>query len=207
MGEHQPASSSTEALPAPNDEHLALAREAARGDVQATRQLLEVVAPRVIGAVRAVMGPGHADVDDACQLALIGFVQALRQFRGECAPSQFAARIGVRIATAARRRAHARGARTDDSARPDEVQIAPDGIASARRRALVRSLLDGLPEEQCESLALRVVLGWTLKEIAAATDVPINTVRSRLRLAKEALRRRIASDPDMAEAMDLPEDP
>jgi len=200
-----PADASSPA--ARQDERLALARIAARGDARATRHLLEMVTPRVLGAIRAVMGPGHPDADDACQLALIGFVQALPQFRGECDPTQFAARIGVRVATATRKRAHTLGARTDLSRKPEEIQVTPDGLAAARRRTLVRSLVDALPEEQGETLALRVVLGWSLKEISAASGAPVNTIRSRLRLAKDALRKRIVSDPDMLDALDLGEDP
>ncbi|HXX68787.1 MAG TPA: sigma-70 family RNA polymerase sigma factor [Polyangiaceae bacterium] len=199
-----PTDASFSATP-PND-RLALARIAAGGDARATRALLELVAPRVIGAIRAMMGPGHPDADDACQLALIGFVQALPQFRGECDPAQFAARIGVRVASATRRRARALGARTDASTEPEEMHVAPAAPASARRRTLIRSLLDALPEEQAETLALRVVLGWSLKEISAASGAPVNTIRSRLRLAKDALRRRIASDPELADALDLRED-
>lgn len=202
---HSPSDASLSA--SPQSDRLALARVAGGGDARATRVLLEIVAPRVIAAVRAVMGPGHPDADDACQLALIGFVQALPQFRGECDPAQFAARIGVRIATTARKRARILGARTDGSTEPEEMQVAPAALASARRRALIRSLLDALPEEQGETLALRVVLGWSLKEISAASGAPVNTIRSRLRLAKNALRRRIASDPELAEALDPREDP
>lgn len=190
----------------PQSDRLALARVAGGGDARATRLLLEIVAPRVITAVRAVMGPGHPDTDDAAQLALIGFVQALPQFRGECDPAHFAARIGVRVATATRKRTRTLGARTDMSMEPEEIQVGPSDLASAGRRALIRALLDALPEEQSETLALRIVLGWSLKEISAASGAPVNTIRSRLRLAKDALRRRIASDPELAEALDLSED-
>ena len=60
----------------------------------------------------------------------------------------------------------------------------------------MRELLAAIPTEQGETLAMRVVLGWSLEEIAAHTRVPVNTVRSRLRLAKEAMRRRIEADAD-----------
>ena len=38
-----------------------------------------------------------------------------------------------------------------------------------------------------------------MQEVADATGAPVNTVRSRLRLAKEALRHRIEKDPAFAE--------
>jgi DNA-directed RNA polymerase specialized sigma24 family protein len=39
------------------------------------------------------------------------------------------------------------------------------------------------------------VLGWSLEEIAQQSGAPINTIRSRIRLAKDALRRRIEASP------------
>jgi RNA polymerase sigma-70 factor (ECF subfamily) len=68
--------------------------------------------------------------------------------------------------------------------------------AAEQRKAMLRRLLEELPENQAETLALRVVLGYSLADVSAATGAPINTVRSRLRLAKEALRRRIEADPE-----------
>jgi RNA polymerase sigma-70 factor (ECF subfamily) len=148
------------------------------------------------------MGARHPDADDATQLTLIGFIQALPGFRGECDPAQFAARIAVRTAGAVRRRARARSVSQDDSVDLDGMEAPPGEVAAARRRALIRRLLDELPEEQAEALALRIMLGWSLKEIAASTGAPLNTVRSRLRLAKEGLRRRIADNPALAEALE-----
>jgi RNA polymerase sigma factor (sigma-70 family) len=186
---------------------IELARTAAGGDVRATRRLLEVVAPRVARVVRAVMGSSHAEVEDAAQLALIGFVQALPSFRGECDPSQFAARIAVRTAGAVRRRSRNRGGAEDRGVDVDALEAPPQEIEAARRRETVRRLLDSLPEEQGEVLVLRVMLGWALKEIAETTGAPLNTVRSRLRLAKEAVRRRIAENQALAEGLDLHEVP
>jgi DNA-directed RNA polymerase specialized sigma24 family protein len=40
---------------------------------------------------------------------------------------------------------------------------------------------------------MRVVLGFTVEEIAHATDVSVNTVKTRLRLGKKSLRKLLAS--------------
>ena len=80
----------TSVLAAPasaREEAVQLARRAAGGDAVATRALLESVAPRVVRTARIVLGAGHPEVEDAVQLALIGFIQSLPGFRGECAPS------------------------------------------------------------------------------------------------------------------------
>ncbi|MEQ9325210.1 MAG: sigma factor-like helix-turn-helix DNA-binding protein, partial [Polyangiaceae bacterium] len=68
---------------------------------------------------------------------------------------------------------------------------------------ILRELLEDLTSGLRETLALRVVLGCSLAEIAESTEVPLNTVRSRLRLAKEAMRRRIEADPALARALDI----
>lgn len=191
--------------PTPRSVAIELARTAAAGDVRATRRLLEVVAPRVARTVRAVMGARHPEVEDAAQLALIGFIQALPSFRGECDPTQFAARIAVRTAGAVRRRARSRMGTVDGAVDVDALEAPPEEMEAARRKEFIRTLLDGLPEEQAEVLVLRIMLGWALKDIATTSGAPLNTVRSRLRLAKEALRRRIADDPVLTEALNLSE--
>ena len=72
---------------------------------------------------------------------------------------------------------------------------------ASRRRALVRRLLDDLPEVIAEALALHFILDHTVEEIAAATAVPANTVWSRLRLGKRALRRRLEGDVHLTEML------
>jgi RNA polymerase sigma-70 factor (ECF subfamily) len=185
----------------------ALAVQAAGGDIAATRRLLEAVAPRMKRAVMAVMGAGNSDVDDVLQQSLIGLVQALPSYRGECEPSYFGARIAVRTAMASRKRARAAWARHDDEASAEALpsnDAAPLTVAvEERRRRIVRELLETISEEQAETMAMRFMLGWSLEEVAQATRVPLNTVRSRLRLAKEALRKRIQADPVLVEELEV----
>lgn len=184
-----------------------LARAAALGDVHATTALVRRVTPRVTSVVRLVMGAQTADVDDVVQQSLVAFVQALPAFRGECDPSSYASRIAARTAIASRRRARARaafdGAPLEEATEASGEEDPHDRALSSRRMDLLRELLAAIPEEQAEALGLRVVLGWSLEEIARTAGVPVNTVRSRMRLAKEALRLRIEADPRLAEALGL----
>jgi RNA polymerase sigma factor (sigma-70 family) len=186
---------------------LELSRLAAAGDSVATGRLLRALTPRIVRVVRAVLGGGHPDIDDAIQQGLIGFVQALPAFRGDCDPNGYATVIAVRAAVAVRKRAHLDHARRDDAADADEMiahrQSPGEEAASSQRKEILRDLLAELPPEQAEALAMRVVLGWSLEEIAAHSGAPLNTVRSRLRLAKEGLRRRIENIPGMIEALEV----
>ena len=76
-------------------------------------------------------------------------------------------------------------------------------VSVERRKRALRDLLSDLPEEQADALALRVMLGWSLEDVARATGAPLNTVRSRVRLAKEALRRRIEADPSLSDELEV----
>lgn len=76
---------------------LALARLAAAGDSKATPRLLETLAPQVLRVVRAVLGASHADTEDIVQEALLGFLRALGDFRGESSVVYFASCIAFRL--------------------------------------------------------------------------------------------------------------
>jgi RNA polymerase sigma factor (sigma-70 family) len=195
--------------PRPPSAQLELAKVAATGDTEATRKLLEQVTPRMLRSVQVVLGYGFAELEDVLQQSLIAFVQALPSFRGECEPVHFAGRIAVRTAVAARKRARLRNQRHDgefdvETLSSDAMQPSEQARAT-RRKKLVLQLLEEIPDEQAESLALRFILGWSLIDVAKSTGVPVNTVRSRLRLAKEAMRRRISANPSMAEELGVDE--
>lgn len=170
------------------------------------QQLLRAVSPRIQRVVRVVLGSDHPERNDVEQLSLLAFTQALGSFRGECEPAHYASRIAVRTAVHARHRLRKQQARFDDLADYDEptATSAHDDALAERRKRHVRELLEIIPPDQAEALALRVALGWSLEEIAVAANTPLNTVRSRLRLAKEALRRRIEADPLLCDELELP---
>jgi len=188
-------------------ELMALARLAGTGDPAATRRFLDRVWAPIARVVNGVLGPHHPEVDDVIQQSLIAVLQALGGFRGECHPAGYASRITLHVALRARRNAALRRTRNQtlaqiSAADPDAVWPGCELSAERRKRAL-RDLLTDLPEEQADALALRVMLGWSLEDVAQATGAPLNTVRSRVRLAKEALRRRIEADPSLSDQLEV----
>jgi RNA polymerase sigma factor (sigma-70 family) len=186
------------------DPLAALSVAARDGDVQAVQTLLVSVTPAMLRAIRGVIGARHPDVQDVLQESALGLVGALGSFRHECSVLHFACRVAVLKALAARRRLRARDNEAEWTEDPDLADgSSPDEtVDSAKRRAVLRELCDVLPEPQTEALVLHCVLGYTVEEVASTTGVPANTVRSRLRLAKEALRNRILSDPGLREALE-----
>jgi RNA polymerase sigma factor (sigma-70 family) len=175
------------------------------GDRAAARQLLVETAPAMLRVVRGVLGFGHPDVEDVAQEAAIALISALRSFRGECGVLHFACRVAVMTALAARRRLEVRMRWAEDRLPDAAVSVASEEVASecmaGQRRAVLRDLLCDIPEAQAETLVMSAVLGCSPQEIGEITGVPANTVRSRLRLAKAALRFRIGSRSDLAELL------
>jgi RNA polymerase sigma factor (sigma-70 family) len=190
-------------LPSNEESARDLATRAAGGDLAATQEFLAYVWPTLTRVATGVLGAQHADLDDAVQQSMIALVRALPAFRGECHPAGYASRITLRVALRVRK-----GTKRDANRREVLNQLGPsedsapgvsEAALSSRRRELLRELLEDLPEEQAEALTLRVVMGWSLEEVSRASGAPVNTVRSRVRLAKEALRARIEAQPALAE--------
>lgn len=194
QGEHEWTAPS---IAAPDD-----VAAATRWDRAAIERVVREVAPRVFDTVRAICGPASADTDDIVQESLVALVRALPQFEGRSSLAHYASRIAARTAIAARKRARSFGRHDEElvTRLADTTTKQPyRQLVLDRRRAMVRMLLDELPVVQSEALALRFCVGLSMEEIAETTQTPLNTVYSRLRLAKAALRSRIEHDPVLAD--------
>ncbi|MBI5534158.1 MAG: sigma-70 family RNA polymerase sigma factor [Deltaproteobacteria bacterium] len=171
------------------------------------RRLLESVSPQVLRVVRGVLGRSHPEVEDVAQDAMVLVVRALPSYRQEATVAAYVSRIAVRAAITARTRCRTRESRTQEQEiehfeSADLVPQDADSLA-ARRRQLLRGVLREIPEAQAEALVMRAVLGFSLEETAEAAGCPPNTIRSRLRLAREALQKRIESDPILADHLEI----
>jgi RNA polymerase sigma-70 factor (ECF subfamily) len=161
---------------------------AARGDRDAAEALCRELLPRVRNLVRYLLR-GDARVDDVAQEALIAVLRGLATFRGDGRFESWVDRVVARATFTAIRRIRAETQPGQHTAVQGEA--APDadaGESYAMRRELVEAL-DRLPSDQRESLVLHFAVGMTVPEIAEAAAAPIETVRSRLRLGKAALRQ------------------
>ncbi len=178
--------------------HRALVERAIDGELDAITELLRELHPLVRRTVRAILGAGHRDVDDVAQQAFVALIRSLPHFRMESSLSTYASRLTTRAALSARRREQRREAVHKSYAEELGGDVKQPTEALTHH---VRALLGELSEEQAEALALRTVLGFSIDEIAAMTEVPRNTVKSRLRLAKAALRERVESARSAKEAL------
>jgi RNA polymerase sigma-70 factor (ECF subfamily) len=177
---------------------------AQQGEPDAVAQIVAELAPGVLRALTALLGRAHPDVEDLAQDVLLAVVAALPDFRGDSTLLHFAVRIAARKSVLVRRRARSVLGWLESFWHGEHPlrqgpSTAHDEVTGERQRALLRLLLSELPDAQAEALMLRVVCGHSIEEISVITQTPFNTVRSRLRLAKEALRQRIEAEPRWAE--------
>lgn len=174
------------------------------GDERALAALYDRWFPVVSGVVSRMLESSD-DVEDVVEEA---FWQAWRQ------ASRFSAQRGsvqTWLLTIARsraldRRRAAKRRREDpiDAENAGELQRQPlDGAAArsgdpslavehAERRRLVLAALGALPIEQREALELGYFGGLSQSEIAERTGQPLGTIKTRMRLAMQKLRERLA---------------
>jgi len=179
-----------------------LVQRAAAGEREALASLLSLVGPSIVAAVRVVTG-AEVDVEDASQEAMIAIADSVDRFRGQSTFLHYARRIAVRTALNLRRarRAKSRPLVALDAAPMGGPAPPPPGPSAEVERGewltVFQRLLDELPEGQAESLTYRVLFEYPLPVIARELRVPVNTVRSRIRLARDHLRQRILADPEL----------
>ena len=168
----------------------ALAREALGRDPEAVRRFLLAIAPAIGRACRGVIGARHTDLEDTIQESFVDVTRGLPSYRFEGNLVGFVTKIAVRRALMSRRRSVARVRHLQllDELH-DDLPVADASVGDIERAEVMRDLIRRVRPIQAETLVMRVVLGFTVEEIAAATEVSVNTVKTRLRLGKKALRK------------------
>lgn len=182
-----------------NDPLLPLVEAARNGHVGALTDLLQRCSPALIVTARALLGPASPDLEDVVQESLLALAKGLSHFRRESSFLHYARRVTALHALMARRKnkktvkIQVSITQSLDAAAEGPESVAEDADRRSKQDAMLQ-LLEAIPLTQAECIALRSVLGYSLAEIAAAQGVSVNTVRSRMRLAREALKERIESD-------------
>ena len=179
----------------------ALVDAAVAGVPTAISALLRELSPEVARVARTILGPNDMAIEDTIQDALVSLMHALPSFRRDCSIRRYANRIAARTALLTRSRNRATRQREAKFYLDDRPAAYIDGRQDLqhRRKVFVHRMFDELPQAQAEVIALRFLLGYSLEEIAEAVGAPLNTVRSRIRLAKEAMRAHLDNDPELLE--------
>lgn len=158
-----------------------LMRRAGSGDRDAQR----VVAVRLMRRVQRLARTLLRDRDeahDASQLSLLEILRSAHQFRGESELEGWADRIVVR--TTLRHARHGRRLASDAL----EGQAGPSVAPSGDHSVAAHEYLSLLSESHRTVLLLRCGLEYSIEEIAELSQVSPNTVKDRLKRARECLR-------------------
>ncbi|MGE0191406.1 MAG: sigma-70 family RNA polymerase sigma factor [Planctomycetota bacterium] len=85
--------------------------------------------------------------------------------------------------------------REEAAARPERVPAVADQVERAEIQRRLAAALGRLPEPQRTAIVLRYQADLSLGQIASRTQVPLDTVKSRLRLGLGKLRKDLGADP------------
>lgn len=138
---------------------------------------------------------GNPDLgEDAVQDAWIKLLERSREFGSNASPRRRAAWLSVaarRFAWNERRRTRRQHARERSNAREEALPSSADIAARAEISRRVVEALEGLHEPHASVLRDHYFGGLSVAEIARHDDLPIETVRSRIRRARARLRTRL----------------
>jgi RNA polymerase sigma-70 factor (ECF subfamily) len=143
-------------------------------------------------SLRRLGVPEHA-VDDAVHDVFVVAARRLHEFQGRAALTSWLFAVAVRVAKH-QRRAIARHARRRDALARTVQTAGPPKDAFARRDAAqtLHALLEELDDEHRHVFILMELEQMTGREVAEMLGLKIPTVHSRLRAARDQLRRAAA---------------
>jgi RNA polymerase sigma-70 factor, ECF subfamily len=173
-----------------------LIERARNGDIAAFESLVRAHQDVAFRTAWVVSG-GTDDAEDAAQEALVKAFAALPRFRSGSPFRPWLLTIVANEARNRRRAAHRREAlqlRIPEDRRAGGAAPSPEAavLAGERRQALIAGLAR-LGDADREVITLRYLLELSEAEAAAALDVPVGTVKSRLSRALERLRVALAA--------------
>jgi RNA polymerase sigma-70 factor (ECF subfamily) len=155
---------------------------------------------RIQGVIYRVVGADE-DARDVCQEVFLKAYRGLPGFKKEARFSSWLYQIALNACRDRLRRRRGRMhmslsdlEETADGPFGTPGPTALDRVAAREVRERVGAAMATLPEEQREVIVLKEYEGLTFPEIAAALDVPVSTVKTRLYRGLVQLRQRLEDD-------------
>jgi RNA polymerase sigma-70 factor (ECF subfamily) len=177
----------------PTDD-LLLARRAAAGQAAAWDELVERYGRRLYNLAYQFAGD-PAEAEDLTQEIFIRLYQALGRYRGDVPLAAWALTLSRNLCIDHYRRNRRLRRSTQLSEAMLEVMPAADDPAAAAERRQRLEAVYGALEEMTEAAAVVVLLrdlqGLSYEETAAALELPLGTVKSRLNRARRELGDRV----------------
>jgi RNA polymerase sigma-70 factor (ECF subfamily) len=140
------------------------------------------------------IGVPESELADAVQDVFLVVHRKLDEFEGRSSETTWLFGICLRVASDRRALAHKRReVPAVDAAMTHHTEADAPALADRRRASeMLRAILDRMPEEQRIVFSLFEFESMTGEEIAELLGLPVGTVRSRLRLARDEFQRCVA---------------
>jgi RNA polymerase sigma-70 factor (ECF subfamily) len=171
----------------------ALVRRIQDGDRRAFEELLDAYEARVYRLALRFTG-NVADAEDVTQEIFLGVYKSLAHFRGDSRLGTWIYRVAMNHCLEYRRKRRLESVPLEEELmlavqdwREDPAQSADKQELSAR----VEAAINALSPQQRDVVVLHELQGLTYQEVAAALDVPVGTVKSRLSNAFRRLREQL----------------
>jgi len=173
------------------------------GEPQAFEELVRQETGKLLAVARRIL-PTEEDARDAVQDAFMFAFRSLARFEGQARLSTWLHRI---VVNASLMRLRTRKRKREESLEPLLPSFQTDGhfverfatwddpltkLETAETRALVRQLIDELPDGYRTVLLLRDIEGLDTEETAKLLETTPNAVKVRLHRARQALRTLLA---------------
>lgn len=165
-------------------------KKAAKGDIHAFEELYQNTSEYVYNVAWRVINK-HEDVEEVVQEVFLLIYRKLKDFRFEASFKTWVYRITVNTAIDYLRKTSPEKEKTvgyseqiPNATVPNEIE---EKINDEYRKKTVKSVLKILSPEQRTCIVLRNIEDLSYQEIANILEININTVRSRLRRARETL--------------------
>jgi RNA polymerase sigma-70 factor (ECF subfamily) len=131
------------------------------------------------------LGIAAADLEDAAQEVFLVVHRRLGEYDPARPLRPWLFGIAFRVAADDRRRTRRTGAMPPTLDPADSAPGPEERLAAKEARSMVTAALEGIELDQRAVFVMHDVDGHGAPDIAAALDLPLNTVYSRLRLARE----------------------
>jgi RNA polymerase sigma-70 factor (ECF subfamily) len=163
-----------------------------RGDPGAFEALVVAHQHRVFGVALRMLR-NRAEAEEIAQEVFLRVHRAIGEFRGDAKLSTWLYAIASRLCLgrlqAGERRLVREGEESLERLRADADPAAH--VERAELEAALQRAIDALPAERRIVVVLRDVEGLAYEDIAAALELPLNTVRSRLHRARLDLKEKL----------------
>lgn len=182
-----PSATPSEASPEPCAPPPSLTMDRNELDIMLREQL-----PGIRRAIYRYVGP-DPELDDLVQVAMVEVVRSIHSFRGDSKLSTWIHRVCIRVAWAHRER---RKGVLRFAVPPEDVPDRVHGVPRLENRdalKVVERCLDQLSTERRMAFLLYDVEGYSAPEISEMLDIPEGTIYYRVREARLALRKVLAS--------------